>query len=180
MKENLKTTKYNDGSLIPNLTNNIDWFRDTTGAYCWYSNNYNSYGITYGALYNFYAVNTDKLCPMGWHLPSNAEWTLLTNYLGGSSTAGIKLKETGYSHWIKVKNEATNEATNESGFTALPGGMRTYRGSFLSLGTDGYWWSIDENRNNQWWVMGNDGDFVYNLFSSVNDNFGLCIRCVKD
>jgi len=176
MKENLKTTKYNDGSLIPNLTNNRDWSDDTIGAYCWYNNDEASYKNPYGALYNCYAVETGKLCPKGWHLPSNAEWALLTDYLGGGSIAGIKLKETGYSHWIRAKNEATNE----SGFTALPGGQRKWDGYFLSLGEYGCWWSIGENRNNTELYMKNDGDFAYSMGMALNDNFGFSVRCVKD
>ena len=109
MVENLKTTKYNDGTAIPNITDNTSWAALTTGAYC---DNINTPSIstTYGRLYNWYAVDNNagtkvasnggkNVCPTGWHVPSDAEWTTLTTYLGGESVAGGKLKETGTTHW---------------------------------------------------------------------------------
>jgi len=145
MKENLKTTKYNDGSPIPLVTDNSEWIRlylqtDKDG-YCWYNNDQGSYGNTYGALYNWYVVQPDNICPTGWHLPTDAEWTALVYYLGGESEAGGKIKETGTTHW-----EDPNEgATNESGFTARPGGGRPHvGGDFIDLGTYGSWWSQPE------------------------------------
>ena len=116
---NLKTTKYNDGTSIPNVTNDTSWSNLTTGAYCWYNNDV-SYKNPYGALYNWYAVNTGKLAPKGWHVPSDAEWTTLITYLGGESIAGGKLKEAGTTHWLSPNTEATNS----TGFSALPGGRR--------------------------------------------------------
>jgi len=99
MAENLKTTRYNDGSNIPLVTDNTAWSNLTTPGYCWYNNDAATYKNVYGALYNWYAVNTGKLCPSGWHVPSEYEWTLLVNYLGGVYAAGGKLKETGTTHW---------------------------------------------------------------------------------
>jgi hypothetical protein len=90
MAENLKTTKYNDGSAIPLVTDNTGWVNLTTDAYCWYSNDPGTYGNTYGALYNWYAINTGKLCPEGWHLPGEDEWTTLSTYLGGEAGPGVK------------------------------------------------------------------------------------------
>jgi uncharacterized protein (TIGR02145 family) len=136
--ENLKVTQYNDGTPIPLVTVGTDWGNLTTPAYCWYNNSYATYGSVYGALYNWYAVNTGKLCPPGWHVPTSAEWTVLTNYLGGESEAGGKLKETGTTHWASPNTGATNE----TGFTALPGGSRYNTGSFqLNITFNGLWWS---------------------------------------
>jgi uncharacterized protein (TIGR02145 family) len=118
MVENLKTTKYRNGDPIPNVTGNA-WAALTTGAYCWYNNDAATYKATYGALYNWYAVaDSRNIAPTGWHVPTDAEWTTLTTFLGGESVAGGKLKETGTNHWTSPNTGATNE----TGFTALPGG----------------------------------------------------------
>ena len=117
MVENLKTTKYRNGDGIQNVTDSIAWWNLTSGAYCIYRNDVNNLA-TYGRLYNWYAViDSRKLTPAGWHIPTDAEWTTLTDYLG--STCGDKLKEKGPNHW-----GGDNTATNETGFTALPGGNR--------------------------------------------------------
>ena len=116
MVENLKTTRYNDGSPIPFVTDSSSWSNLTTPGYCWYNNDTTNKN-TYGALYNWFAVNTGKLAPTGWHVPTDDEWTTLTTYLGGESIAGGKLKETGTTHW-RTPNAG---ATNEIGFTASSG-----------------------------------------------------------
>ncbi len=176
MAENLKTTKYNDGIAIPLATDNAAWSGLTTSGYCWYNNDSATYAQTYGALYNWYTVNTGNLCPTGWHVPTDAEWTTLTDYLGGESVAGGKLKETGYTHW----NSPNTGATNETGFTALPGGYRSSNGTFASVGTYGYWWSATEtNAENA------RPRYVYYLNSLVYRNYhdkrsGLSVRCVRD
>ena len=137
MVENLRTTRYNDGTAIPLVTGNTAWGSLTTPGYCWYNNDQATYGSTYGALYNWYAVNRGKLCPTGWHVATDAEWTQLTDYLGGVWVAGGKMKEAGLSHW-----ESPNEgATNSSGFTALPGGHRISAGSFYLLALHALFWS---------------------------------------
>ena|ERR1035437_754017 len=138
MAENLTATKYTDGTAIPNVTIPNNWDTLTSGAVCTYNNTANLDTInTYGRLYNWYAGNSGKLCPTGWHLPSDSEWTILTNYLGDKNIVGGKLKETGTAHW-----HSPNEgSTNETSFTALPGGYREYNGSFLYIGNTGYWWS---------------------------------------
>jgi len=140
MVENLKTTKYNDGTPIPNVTDSAEWINLTTGAYCNYDN-IESNDEIYGRLYNWYAVNTGKLAPKGWHVPSDYEWSILINYLGGYESSGGKLKETGFTHW-KSPNYG---ATNETGFTALPGGSRYRYGTFGKVGDIGYWWSATES-----------------------------------
>jgi uncharacterized protein (TIGR02145 family) len=120
MAENLATTKYNNGTSIPLAVDNSDWLFITTPAYCNYDDK-ESYVNTYGRLYNWYAVtDPHNICPTGWHIPTDEEWTILETFLGGSSIAGGKLKETNFAHW----NNPNTGATNESGFTALPGGSR--------------------------------------------------------
>jgi uncharacterized protein (TIGR02145 family) len=127
MAENLRTTKYNDGTSIPLVTDSTKWSDLSTPAHCWYNNDKASYKATYGALYNWYTVATDNLCPTGWHVPTTAEWQILKDYLG-SSVDGGKLKESGTTHW-KSPNKG---ATNESGFTALPGGLPYLQGRRIS------------------------------------------------
>jgi uncharacterized protein (TIGR02145 family) len=175
MAENLKTTFYNDGEPIAIITDDFAWDSGTIGAFCYYENEY-SYQYLYGVLYNWYAVKTGKLCPDGWHVPTNPEWTILTDSLGGESVTGGKVKETGVIHW-----ESPNTgATNESGFTALPGGYRHYNGGFYSMGSDGMWWSATES-------PGNFSYYRY-LFSGAQNmrsydgsqRNGYSVRCLKD
>ncbi len=162
-KSNLNTTLYNDGTSI-------------SGNYWCYNNNQSNCNI-YGALYNWYAVNTGKLCPSGWHVPSDAEWTTLVNYLGGEDVAGGKLKETGTTHW----QSPNNGATNSSGFTALPGGYRRYPdGQFGLLGTDGRWWSSTQYDGSKAWYR-----YIYNNKTIVGKNYidkgyGFSVRCLHD
>jgi len=176
MAENLRTTKYRDGTAIPNVTDNTAWFALKTGAYCSYNNSAKPDTIaTYGCLYNWYAVNTGKLAPKGWHVPTDVEWTTLTDYLGGESVAGGKLKETGTTHW----NSPNTRVTNETGFTALPGGHR-YSGAFVDIGGDGSWWSATENDANvAWfWYMFYNGNYVFR--HNYSKERGFSIRCVRD
>ena len=142
MTQNLKTTKFNDNTKIPNITDNAPWCTLPTPAYCWYKNEEASNKHSYGALYNWFTVNTGKLCPTGWHVPSEVEWKILTDYLGGESIASGKLKEEGTAHWTSPNIGASNEF----GFTALPGGYRTglNSGSFRAKGYYGWWWASTE------------------------------------
>ena len=175
MAENLKTTKYRDGINIPNVTDNDIWWKLTSPGYCWYNNDSNNKNI-YGALYNWYTVNTGKLCPMGWHIPSDSEWTTLTTYLGGDLFAGLKLKESGTSHW----QSSNLEVTNSSGFTALPGGSRDYK--FGGIGITGNWWlstATDFSINDAWFVR------LYSLNSDALKLHtfkptGYSVRCLRD
>lgn len=178
MKENLRTTKYRDGSPIPEVTNGTAWGNLTTGAYCNYNNTNNSDTIaTYGRLYNWYAVNDSRnLAPSGWHVASDAEWTILTDSLGGYGIAGCKLKETGTAHWYRP-NET---ATNESGFTALPGGQRNDFGKFDCIGGFGSGWSSTEFDTNYAWRL-----FLNSGNCNVGRNYsrkvyGTSVRCVRD
>src|SRR5690554_4692787 len=175
MAENLKVTKYNDGIAIPNVTDDTAWEELTTGALCDYDNT-PSNSETYGKLYNWHAVNTGKLCPTGWHVASDAEWTELTDYLGGTSVAGGKLKETGTTHWASPNTGATNE----TGFTALPGGYRCGYGSFNGIGLGGYWWSATEYFATSAWARGLSSDYSGVFRSYDYEEFGFSVRCVRD
>ena len=177
MVENLKTTKYKNGTAIPLVADdNIDWSNLTEPGYCWYNNNQATYGNTYGALYNWYTVNTGKLCPTGWHVPTDNEWIILTNYLGGESVAGGKLKEADTIHW----NSPNAGATNETGFTALPGGYRSDDGNFFYVGFDGYWWSASELGVNYAWYK--EIMFYNNGVRALNGlkRNGFSVRCLKN
>ena len=130
MAENLKTTKFVNGETIPY------WSGSNSKGFLYYNNDSGNKNI-YGLIYNFYtAVDSRRICPPGWHLPSKDEWSLLVNYLGGESVAGGKLKESGINHW---KSPNTG-ATNSSGFTGLPGGARDCSANFVGLGISGHWW----------------------------------------
>ena len=175
LKQNLRSTKYNDGTNIPNVTNNTTWESLTTPAYCWYNNDFSTYGSVYGALYNWYAVNTGNLCPVGWHVPSDAEWTELTDYLGGTSVAGGKLKETGTTHWLSPNIGATNETS----FTALPSGCRTYEG-FSGLQYFGTWWSATEREIIFSWYHHTYYNHSGVPRESATKKTGFSIRCLKN
>jgi uncharacterized protein (TIGR02145 family) len=186
MAENLNVTKYNDGTPIPNATDSPTWANLTSGAYTDY-NNTPSVSATYGRLYNWYTVDDDpgtmttsnggkNVCPTGWHVPSDAEWIVLTTYLGGENGAGGKLKETGTLHWA-----ADNiGATNETGFTALPGGYRDYTGYFGNLGYDGHWWTttISSGTNAFYRHINFDYSDVYKVDDSFR--YGFSVRCIMN
>jgi uncharacterized protein (TIGR02145 family) len=181
MVENLKTTKYRNGDSIPNVMDSLEWHDLAMGAYCNYNNDA-IYSNTYGRLYNWYAVTDSRnIAPIGWHVPTKAEWATLTTYLGGESAAGGKLKETGTLHWISPNNGADNS----SGFTALPGGYRiggiTDIETFGVIGEYGNWWSSSEGSSPE------DGSYlcISNQFIYANNyaNYkksGFSIRCIKD
>src|SRR5574344_1437322 len=145
--------------------------------------NYTTYGVLYNwpAAMNGAASSTTNpsgvqgVCPDGWHLPSDAEWTELTDYLGGTSDAGGKLKETGTTHW----NSPNTSATNETGFTALPGGNRRYGGTFYDVGRNGYWWSATENDANKAWSRRVYNDLSNVFRESSYKELGLSVRCLK-
>lgn len=176
MAENLRTTKYNDGTNIPNVTGNNEWGALTTGAHCNYKNTSNIDSIaTYGRLYNWYAVNTGKLAPKGWHVPTNLDWNTLITYLGGESAAGGKIKETGTTHWFSPNAGATNE----TGFTALPGGY-CINGLFDDVGFVGTWWSANEYGPGSAWRFGVDADGSTAGCNYLYKHLGFSIRCVRD
>jgi uncharacterized protein (TIGR02145 family) len=176
MAENLKTTKFYDGAAIPLVTDYVNWVLLSTAGYCWYDNDQAKYKDSYGAIYNWYAVSTGKLCPTGWHVPSDSEWTTLTTYLNGESVAGDKLKEASTIHWLS----SNIVPTNESGFTALPGGYRSYDGVFDAITGYGSWWSSTE-------VSATDAYSRYLNYNSSNVGRyyyekvnGFSVRCLKD
>ena len=174
MKENLKVTKYNDGIVIPLVTDSSAWSNLSTPGYCWYNNDEAIYKNTYGALYNWITVNTGKLCPTGWHVPSDAEWTTLINYLGGDSIAGGKLKETATTHW----NYPNAGATNETGFTAIAGGYRHGNGVFDNLGHDAYLYSSTGLSSGN---CGHRNITCYNTYvynESFYKTYGMSVRCL--
>lgn len=180
MAENLRTTTYNDGTAIQNVTDNDSW-ASSTGAYCNYNNTTVTDTIaTYGRLYNWYAVNTGKLAPKGWHVPTDAEWTTLTTYLGGESVSGGKLKETGTTHWISPNTGATNE----TGFTALPGGFRRSNGTFSDIGGCGSWWSATEYYEAAlaWYreMFCTGRGFYRDRIKYDYMGIGYSVRCVRD
>ena len=180
MVKNLDVDHYRNGDPIPQVTDAAAWATATTGAWCYYNND-PANGAIYGKLYNGYAVNDPRgLAPEGWHIPTNSEWETLTACLGGQPLAGGKLKEIGTTHWI----EPNIEATNETGFTALPGGLRIDNGGFVELRVTGEFWSTTKtdqfaipNINIIRYLQNYNG---YLLFSGTTDNFGNSVRCVKD
>jgi len=175
MQENLRTTLYNDNSSIPLVTDKTEWKNLSSAGYCWYDNDGDSYKSAYGALYNWYTVNTGKLCPSGWHVPTNAEWITLANYLGGESVAGDKLKEAGSDYWGDL-----NTGTNETGFTALPGGYRTEEGIFTNIGINAQFWSASSLLPTSSYSV-----ILYNNARNISragttNVYGLSVRCIKD
>jgi uncharacterized protein (TIGR02145 family) len=178
--ENLRTTRYNDGTPIPHVTDNSAWASLLTPAYCWSNNDEESFKNPFGALYNWHAVNSGKLCPEGWHVPTQDEWYTQYYYWSGDLTeAGAKLKESGTEHWT----EPNTGADNESGFTALPGIFRSsLNGQFGSPGNFGYYWSADEIS------IGADSAWSqYMAFNSIEilvrpipKGTGIFVRCIKD
>ncbi|MDT8400759.1 MAG: fibrobacter succinogenes major paralogous domain-containing protein [Bacteroidales bacterium] len=179
MQENLKVTKLNNGTQIPLVEDNDTWLHTDDPGHSWYDNDEDTYGDTYGAFYNWYTVNTGKLCPDGWHVPSDEEWTALTDFLGGEDVAGGKLKEAGIEHW----DSPNTDATNETGFTGLPGGYRSNGGQYYSMGWTGNWWTstiVDDGWDTFVYSrrLRADLNSVYRSYS--NKNFGRYVRCIKD
>jgi uncharacterized protein (TIGR02145 family) len=178
MGENLRATTYNDGTPIPLVEDATAWLYLNSAGYCWYNNDEATYKNTYGALYNWYVVGTGKLCPTGWHVPSDAEWTTLVDFAGGSDYAGGKLKEKGTTHWT-VPN---TDASDEYGFKALPGGDR-YPGSgseFWGIGEYCAMWSSTEysTTNAYYREIYKDGGQLYREYT--NKRFGFSVRCIKN
>lgn len=190
MAENLRTTKYNDGSDIPNITESSVWQNLGSHGYCWYNNDIAN-KETYGALYNWFVVSTAKLCPTGWHVPTESDWTILSENLGGDDIAGGKLKEAGNAHWLYPNSGATNE----SRFTALAGGYRNVLtrgnqvhpgGFFGGIKTTGSWWTASEF-GPSYYVWYREMNFDHSYFASSSGvifqnghSMGYSVRCIKD
>jgi uncharacterized protein (TIGR02145 family) len=172
MVENLKTTRYKDGSTIPTGLSNSEWLNTTSGAYAIY-NNEPANNITYGKLYNWYAVNTGKLAPTGWHVPTEAELHTLITYLGGSSVAGGKMKST------TLWKSPNTGATNSSGFTCLPSGARFNDGAFFFIEESGFYWSSTLTNGGIYKRLFYNSSNTYSDYSSSGNN-GFSVRCIKD
>ena len=184
MAENLRVSKYNDGTPIPNVTDASQWSNLTnlkSGAWVYFNNDATN-NAKYGKLYNWYAISPSingnkNVCPVGWHIPTDAEWKVLTDFLGGVNFAGGKMKEVGTTNW----NSPNTDATNISLFTGLPGGLRVGNGNYDGIGRFGQWWSStgDNNTNYASYIglKGNNG----NIENSSNFmSFGISVRCIKD
>jgi uncharacterized protein (TIGR02145 family) len=173
---NLDVDTYRNGDLIPYEPDPIAWAALTTGAWCWYAND-STNGPIYGKLYNWHAVNDPRgLAPVGYHVPTDAEWTTLTTFLGGTLVAGGKMKESGLCHWTTPNTDATNT----SQFTGLPGGSRINNGNFFSIGNGGGWWSSTENAAGSAWYRSlyNSNGNAYRNYDSKKS--GLSVRFIKD
>jgi len=187
MAENLRTRKFKNNSEIPLVTDNAAWSALKTPGYCWYKNSEDTYGKTFGAMYNWYTVNTGLLCPTGWHVPTDLDWVTLINFLGGENIAGMRLKEAGTEHWID-----TNNGNNESGFTALPGGFRdSMQGGYFDISVihigsgvhndrEGIFWSSTTFSSTFSWIVlvGNKEDNAVRL--PYPNGIGISVRCIKD
>jgi uncharacterized protein (TIGR02145 family) len=179
MAENLRTTKYQNGDDIPEITNNSDWVNLTTAAYSSYDNDTDlDKQATFGNLYNWFAVSDNRnIAPEGWHVATEAEWATLADFLGGLSVAGGKLKEVGNTHW----NNPNTSASNSSGFTALPSGRREYTdGSFINLGFNGFWWTSSPYNPDYSWYYQINYDFATVVPANFHKQYGFSVRCVKD
>jgi uncharacterized protein (TIGR02145 family) len=182
MKENLKVSKYRNGDPIPTNLTDTDWQNTTSGAYVIYNNDAAN-NTTYGKLYNWYTVADNRgLCPTGWHVPSDAEWTTLENFLGGSSVAGGKMKSTGtIQAGTGLWQDPNADASNSSGFTGHPGGLCAENLNFYNIDKNGYWWSSTEGYSSNAWLRGLFdfvGSSVRNLFGDKRGGFS--VRCLRD
>jgi uncharacterized protein (TIGR02145 family) len=180
MAENLSSVKLNDGTPMPQIYDSATWPNLLTPAYCWFDNNDSLYENIWGAYYNWFAVSTGKLCPAGWHVPSDGEWQILVDYLGGSNVAGAKIKEAGKNNWTT----SNQDATNDSGFTALPAGLReSFDGIFGGQGIMGGWWStteLDPSPLSAAWTRWIHADTVILARNNLFKKDGFSVRCVKN
>lgn len=195
MADNLKTTHYNDGTAIPEVTDNTAWGNLTTPAYSWYDNDSTFYAALYGILYNYYTVadtNNLNVCPIGWHVPTYDEFVALEVYLTGSgygyggSGSDIAKSLAATFRWANFGTAGTvgNDlgSNNSSGFTGLPSGDRDTSGGFFDIGTFGIWWSSTEyeHDSSKAWsrVFTYNGDVIYWFFE--DKKWGKAVRCLKD
>lgn len=190
MVENLKTTKYDDGISIPIVTGNTAWSNLASPGCCWYNNDQNTHGDIYGALYNWYAVETGKLCPSGWHVATDNEWKELEMELGMSQSAADDWGWNGSDQGSQLAGNAslwndgdleTNPAFNSSGFIALPGGIRpSSTGTFDYLHTKGYWWTATDAGGDEAWFRSIDFNHANEYRYATSIESGFSVRCIKD
>jgi uncharacterized protein (TIGR02145 family) len=182
MTENLRTTKYNDNADIPNITDNTLWSTATAHAYSWYSNN-SGYKSTFGALYNWFAVNSDKLCPTGWHVPTDADFATLEMFLGIASADVNNYGFRGTTEGTEMKSTSgwnTGNGTNTSGFTALPAGYRYFSdGTFQGQTTYTFFWTATETDAPRSWFRRLDDTNAAVYRGAVEKQAGKSVRCVK-
>ncbi len=192
-KQNLNVSKYSDGTPIPQVTDPTAWQNLTTGAWC-YHNNDPANGAVYGKLYNWYAAAgiydaasaanpalRKKLAPTGWHVPTDPEWTQLTDCLGGEGVAGGKMKSTGtIQSGTGLWQDPNTAATNESGFSGLPAGYRLNVGTFSDFGYYGHWWSSSENFPTDAWYRTLFSDDGTARRATYNKKDGFSLRCLRD
>lgn len=173
---NLDISTYRNGDVIPEITDPTEWQNATYGAWCYPAGNLENC-VTYGKLYNWYAVHDARgLAPIGYHIPTDTEWTTLTTYLGGNTIAGGKMKETGTAHWLAPNTGATNS----SGFTGLPAGWRTNFGGFNNITNNGGFWSSTEVDSVYAWLIylaTNTG--IANRYG-YRKTYGFSVRLIKD
>jgi uncharacterized protein (TIGR02145 family) len=182
MAENLNTSIYRNGDAIPTNLENTTWQDATDGALA-YTSNDEGYACPYGKLYNWYScVDARQLCPMGWHVPTDAEWSVLTTYLGGEGVAGGKMKTTGTIQAATgLFNSPNTGATNSSGFSGAPGGYRDNNGEYSNIGSTGFWWSSSEDYTDVAWSRLLDyTDGVDANRYSYFKQFGFSVRCLRD
>ncbi|WP_299333642.1 fibrobacter succinogenes major paralogous domain-containing protein [uncultured Psychroserpens sp.] len=172
--QNLDVSKYNDGSMIPNITDQTEWVNTTEGAWSYYNNDI-TLGVAHGKLYNWFAIETEQLCPEGWHVASSNEWNTLVNNLGGASIAGEAMKFT--TGW----NNSPDNASNSSGLSVVPSGNRDIFGGFLGMGENVWFFTSTEDSNDDTranYLKVSSGTETSTGTASKND--GLPCRCVLD
>jgi uncharacterized protein (TIGR02145 family) len=173
MAENLNVSHYRNGDEIPQVQDKEEWDKLTTGAWCYYEN-FTENGTIYGKIYNWYAVNDSRgLAPEGCHIPTDEEWTKLTDFLGGEQVTGPKLKSS--TGW-----DEDFAGNNSSGFTALPGGYRTHDGYFCNKGRNAIFWTSTELNSERVWFRNVIGSIPDVYRPTYDKNFGLSVRCIKD
>jgi uncharacterized protein (TIGR02145 family) len=192
MAENLKTTTYQNGTPIPNIIDNTAWSNLVTGSYAWYNND-NSWKNIYGAIYNWYTVvDPNGLCPSGWHVPTNNDWTILTDFIGGTgSLNGTKLKSCRqvnspaggacntsiHPRWDQYSNFY---GTDNYGFSGFPAGFRHNGGEYTNIGTSTYWWSSTQSTSSKAWIRGLGYYYGSVDVMDVDREYGFTVRCIKD
>jgi uncharacterized protein (TIGR02145 family) len=190
MAENLRSTELNNGKDLLNIRNDSAWSLCKVPGYCYYNHDSTQFSKIYGALYNYYVVITDSICPNGWHVPTEKDWDILTRYLGGNQVAGGKLKDHYGQYWYSPNYWISNTFN----FDAVPGGFRDFDtnlsydtdnefGFFLDLGKKGYWWTKNDLLSNDKWIfpvisMSNENTHIAKTTRYIN--VGASIRCIRN